>query len=79
MTEKFIWGCEDSEQVEAGDSCRNPYGCHCREITELVRDHDASDARIADLENALQGMIDLNLSGVTCIALARKVLKGPEA
>lgn len=37
------------------------------------------DARIADLENALQGMIDLNLSGVTCIALARKVLKGPKA
>lgn len=37
------------------------------------------DARIADLENVLQGMIDLSLSRVTCIALARKALKGPEA
>lgn len=40
MTEKFIWTCEDSERVEAGESCRNPYRCHCREITELVRERD---------------------------------------
>lgn len=49
MTEKFIWSCEDSERVEAGEPCRNPYGCHCREITELVRERDRLEETVSTL------------------------------
>jgi hypothetical protein len=34
------WTCEDTNKVNG--SCRNPHGCHCREITALCAARDNS-------------------------------------
>ncbi len=55
---KLAWSCDEKDRK----NCRNAHGCHCREITELLRKHngaavkmytdalDAANARIAELE-----------------------------
>lgn len=43
------WSCDDqSQQKRLG--CRNPHGCHCREITSLVNAKATATAEIARLE-----------------------------
>lgn len=37
------WSCHERNRAE----CRNPDGCHCREITSLLARIDAKDAEIA--------------------------------
>ena len=34
---KLEWSCDEKDRA----NCRNAHGCHCREITELLRLRDA--------------------------------------
>lgn len=35
--QKLKWSCDEKDR----NACRNAHGCHCREITELLRRREA--------------------------------------
>ncbi len=46
------WTCEDQELTKREGACRNPFGCHCREITGLVRRVAELELRLKNAENS---------------------------
>ncbi len=36
MTNKLKWSCDQKDRK----NCRDPHGCHCREITDLLHQVD---------------------------------------
>ncbi|SRR6266851_5522434 len=43
--QKLAWSCDDQKRASG---CRNPHGCHCREITDLQHQVAALPPAIAD-------------------------------
>lgn len=54
------WSCEERSRK----NCRNPFGCHCREITSLVSARESDAKRIAELEAELSDWRNGDLRGV---------------
>jgi hypothetical protein len=40
---KLDWSCDEKDR----ESCRNPHGCHCREITDLLERIRGKEALVA--------------------------------
>lgn len=57
MAEDLVngWSCD---QRHRGDGCRDPHGCHCREITAQAASLAAKDKEIERLRSGINGVVN---------------------
>lgn len=59
---KLAWSCDERDRK----NCRNAHGCHCREITELLRKRD----NISKLNHARAKLVDALRDPISAMAPA---------
>lgn len=59
---KLAWSCDERDRK----NCRNAHGCHCREITELLRKRD----NISKLNHARAKLVEALRDQISAMAPA---------